>query len=174
MNHEDRILDMTREFRKAFQQEPDIHLQFRLVEEEAGEVFEATRQFKETETVEAMADWLKEMADFTYVLAGGASAIQDLGIVPELNEQLHATINVVLTLIQLAEESFLDFDIFEEAMDRIHASNMSKLDGEGNPILREDGKILKSGLYQEPDLTDLAERALDNLATKRAEEMEAA
>jgi predicted HAD superfamily Cof-like phosphohydrolase len=34
----------------------------------------------------------------------------------------------------------------------IHRSNMSKLDADGKPILREDGKILKSNRYFPPDI----------------------
>lgn len=43
----------------------------------------------------------------------------------------------------------------DEALRRVHISNMSKLDDDGNPIFREDGKILKSTNYKEPDLKDL-------------------
>ena len=43
----------------------------------------------------------------------------------------------------------------DEAMDRVHKSNMSKLDEEGKPIYRKDGKVLKGPNYQPPDLTDL-------------------
>jgi predicted HAD superfamily Cof-like phosphohydrolase len=34
----------------------------------------------------------------------------------------------------------------------IHRSNMSKLDADGKPLLREDGKILKSNRYFPPDI----------------------
>lgn len=40
----------------------------------------------------------------------------------------------------------------EEVYDEIHRSNMSKLDENGLPIFREDGKILKSNLYFKPDI----------------------
>ncbi|HOZ87679.1 MAG TPA: nucleoside triphosphate pyrophosphohydrolase family protein, partial [Bacteroidia bacterium] len=40
----------------------------------------------------------------------------------------------------------------EEVYDEIHRSNMSKLDEQGSPIYREDGKILKSSLYFRPDI----------------------
>lgn len=40
----------------------------------------------------------------------------------------------------------------EEVFEEIQKSNMSKLDGEGQPIFREDGKILKSELYFKPDI----------------------
>ena len=39
-------------------------------------------------------------------------------------------------------------EVFEE----IHRSNMSKLDENGKPIYREDGKIMKSGRYFLPDI----------------------
>ena len=37
----------------------------------------------------------------------------------------------------------------------VHASNMTKLDDDGKPIYREDGKILKSNNYLPVDLTKL-------------------
>lgn len=40
----------------------------------------------------------------------------------------------------------------EDVFNEIQASNMSKLDSNGKPILREDGKILKSDTYFKPDL----------------------
>ncbi len=43
----------------------------------------------------------------------------------------------------------------DEAMYRIHDSNMSKLDKDGKPIYREDGKVLKGPNYAPPSLEDL-------------------
>ena len=43
----------------------------------------------------------------------------------------------------------------DEAYDRVHASNMSKLDDNGKPIFREDGKVLKGPNYKQADLFDL-------------------
>jgi len=43
----------------------------------------------------------------------------------------------------------------DEALDRVHQSNLSKLDEEGNPIYREDGKVLKGPNYKPPTLEDL-------------------
>ena len=40
----------------------------------------------------------------------------------------------------------------EEVYDEIHRSNMSKLDENGRPIYREDGKVLKSNLYFKPNI----------------------
>ena len=43
----------------------------------------------------------------------------------------------------------------DEAVRRVHASNMSKLGVDGDVIYREDGKVLKGPNYEEPNLTDL-------------------
>ena len=43
----------------------------------------------------------------------------------------------------------------EEVFDEIHRSNMSKLDGEGNPIFREDGKVLKGENYFKPNISKI-------------------
>lgn len=43
----------------------------------------------------------------------------------------------------------------EEVYDEIHRSNMSKLDENGKPIFREDGKILKSNLYFKPEINKI-------------------
>jgi predicted HAD superfamily Cof-like phosphohydrolase len=47
---------------------------------------------------------------------------------------------------------------FEEVFDEIQRSNMSKLDEQGNPIFREDGKILKSNLYFRPNIKDILDK----------------
>jgi len=46
----------------------------------------------------------------------------------------------------------------QEVFDEIQQSNMSKLDENGNPIFREDGKILKSEKYFKPDIKSILER----------------
>lgn len=42
-----------------------------------------------------------------------------------------------------------------KAMAEVHRSNMSKLDSNGKPVVREDGKILKSDLYSPADLSKI-------------------
>jgi len=39
-----------------------------------------------------------------------------------------------------------------EVFQEIQRSNMSKLDADGKPIYREDGKVMKSELYFRPDI----------------------
>lgn len=43
----------------------------------------------------------------------------------------------------------------DEAVRRVHISNLSKLDENGQPIYREDGKVMKGPNYKSPDLSDL-------------------
>ena len=42
-------------------------------------------------------------------------------------------------------------DIIEPVFDEIQKSNMSKLGKDGNPIFREDGKVMKGPNYFKPD-----------------------
>ena len=42
--------------------------------------------------------------------------------------------------------------VIGDAFKEVHASNMSKLGSDGEPIFREDGKILKGPDYVKPDL----------------------
>ena len=46
----------------------------------------------------------------------------------------------------------------EEVFEEIQRSNMSKLDAEGKPIFREDGKILKGENYFKPDIKTILSR----------------
>ena len=71
------------------------------------------------------------------------------------NHQEHALkelADLVYVCYQYAENMgwFLD-----EALNRVHLSNMSKLGEDSKPIRREDGKILKGPNYKPPDLSDL-------------------
>ncbi len=67
-------------------------------------------------------------------------------------ECLKELADLVYVCYQYAENMgwFLD-----EALDRVHKSNMSKLDEDGKPIYREDGKVLKGPNYKPPTLEDL-------------------
>ncbi len=60
--------------------------------------------------------------------------------------------DLVYVCYQYAENMGWSLD---EALDRVHKSNMSKLGENGKPIYREDGKVLKGPNYKEPNLTDL-------------------
>ena len=67
-------------------------------------------------------------------------------------DQLKELADLVYVCYQYAANEDWDLD---EAMRRVHQSNMSKLGNDGKPIRREDGKILKGPNYQPPNLSDL-------------------
>ena len=46
-------------------------------------------------------------------------------------------------------------DKIVEVFNEIQRSNMSKLDKQGKPIYREDGKVMKSELYFKPDIKSI-------------------
>ena len=67
-------------------------------------------------------------------------------------EQLKELADLVYVCYQMAASQEWDLD---EAMRRIHISNLSKLDEDGKPIYRADGKVLKGENYAPPILDDL-------------------
>ena len=66
--------------------------------------------------------------------------------------ELKELADLVYVCFQYAEN--MEWDL-EEALDRVHKSNMSKLGLDGTPIRRADGKVLKGPNYQPPVLKDL-------------------
>ncbi len=67
-------------------------------------------------------------------------------------EELKELSDLVYVCYQYAVNKGWDLD---EAMRRIHLSNMSKLGPDGLPIRRGDGKVLKGPNYRPPNLKDL-------------------
>ena len=65
---------------------------------------------------------------------------------------LKELVDVVVVCVGMADTYGWDFDT---AFSRVHDSNMSKLDNDGSPIYRADGKVLKSENYKPPKLADL-------------------
>ena len=68
--------------------------------------------------------------------------------------ELKELADLVYVCFQYAEN--MEWDL-EEALDRVHKSNMSKLGLDGKPIRRADGKVLKGPNYQPPILNDLVQ-----------------
>ena len=52
--------------------------------------------------------------------------------------------------------------IIEDVFCEIQRSNMSKLDADGRPIYREDGKVMKSELYFKPDIKGILDAHASN------------
>jgi predicted HAD superfamily Cof-like phosphohydrolase len=49
-------------------------------------------------------------------------------------------------------------NVIEEVFCEIQNSNMSKLDENGKPIYREDGKVMKSSKYFKPDIKSILDK----------------
>lgn len=138
MNH----LQQAIEFRQTYRQlicggdlasikaaDPDFRtlcMQIDCIEEEAKELFQAI---------------------FTWISTSDSeeSKVEKAHTIKELAD-------LIYVCYQLA--AFLTVDI-DEALDRVHNSNMSKLDDDGQPIFNEHGKVMKGPNYKEPDLSDL-------------------
>ena len=70
---------------------------------------------------------------------------------PKLREHLIKELSdLVFVCYQFAAAYNIDLD---KAMTLVFESNMSKLDDNGMPIYRDDGKVLKGPNYKAPDLT---------------------
>jgi predicted HAD superfamily Cof-like phosphohydrolase len=151
MNEIDDDLLMLEEFIKTFKASLDPRLWIKLIEEETAELEEALNS-KSREEV------LKEIADVLYVTAGLQVVMGDTlpkHLIPK--EELDKIYNLIknsFNLLEYVEEMFTP-EVFDEAVRRVHKSNMSKLGYDGRPIFREDGKVLKGPNYKKPDLSDL-------------------
>ena len=66
--------------------------------------------------------------------------------------ELKELADLVYVCFQYSEN--MQWDL-EEALDRVHKSNLSKLGLDNKPIRRSDGKIMKGPNYQPPNLKDL-------------------
>ena len=74
---------------------------------------------------------------------------------PENQDKRHELLkelsDIVFVCYQFAAAFNLDLD---KAMELVYESNMSKLDEQGNPIFRADGKVLKGLNYLPPNLSE--------------------
>ena len=131
---EDKVAEFHRAMGTDIASQPRIsllRLREKLLWEECAEVCEELNNMEMTLThgksveKEQWADLLKELCDLQYVLSGTIISF-----------------NAIM-------------GSFNPAFNRVHSSNMSKLDDEGNPVLNEYGKVTKGPNYKAPNLEDL-------------------
>ena len=72
----------------------------------------------------------------------------------ELTKELS---DLVFVCFQFAAAFGIDLD---KALNLVYESNLSKLDEQGEPIFRPDGKVLKGPNYQPPDLASCSPPAI--------------
>lgn len=94
---------------------------------------------------------LRLLLEETREVVGAVEANYLPGIAQELADVVYVAYGTALTY-------GIDLDA---VLAEVHRANMSKLDADGEPILRADGKVLKSKLYRAPDVAGLlaAQRA---------------
>ena len=76
------------------------------------------------------------------------------GDIVEIADALGDMLNILCGTINAHGLQEKMASVFEE----IQRSNMSKLDDNGQPIYREDGKVMKSSNYFKPDIRSILER----------------
>jgi len=135
-----------KEFIKAFSGSLDPRLWANLIKEE----------FEELKAEEpGTEEHLKEYADLMYVYSG-LEVVTNLNFRDLVPEKEIKTLAVMSREIEAyIENAYYNLETVTEAFKRVHISNMSKLGEDGNPILRDDGKVLKGPNYKTPDLSDL-------------------
>jgi len=140
-----------KEFILTFKASLDVRLWYKLIKEEYAEL-----QAETFGTVEH----LKEVADLMYVLKGFDVVtpyfLNEIVSDHELDE-MDTFIEEANDLVSTAEEYYSSSTVYDAFL-YVHDSNMSKLDDDGNPIFREDGKIMKGPNYRAPDLSYLINR----------------
>lgn len=73
-----------------------------------------------------------------------------------LGDDLVAYVDAVCDLVYVTVGSLVSFGVdFDRCFAEVHRSNMSKLDENGQPIIRQDGKILKGPNFTKPDLRSI-------------------
>lgn len=132
----------------------DPRLWLSLIHEEVKEFREEFQKFEGN-----TPDLLKELIDVAYVWNGlkvvtGKSNYFYRFLSDDEYEQAMTDLLEVERIAGWSDTAF-DDDTLNEAFDRVHQSNLSKLDDNGKPIRREDGKILKGPNYKPPFLDDL-------------------
>ena len=79
-------------------------------------------------------------------------ALDEIIFVPSVNNlEMAAKELADLVYVVYGTALVLGIDL-NEALRRVHASNMSKIPESGAPLLRGDGKILKPDTYREPNM----------------------
>lgn len=76
------------------------------------------------------------------------------------NNDIVEVFDALIDIEYLIHGTALEFglqDYMQDGFNEVHRSNMSKLDLDGNPIYREDGKVLKGPNYSPPNLSSILE-----------------
>ena len=121
----------------------------RLYDEEISELKVALDEYNLLESFDALADIM-------YIYIGNnlenVSEVFDKDPVKIYEDYINFK-KIIDNLFNIKIEDSDFLAIFIE----VHKSNMSKLDENGNPVYREDGKIIKSNLFFKPNISNMQE-----------------
>ena len=153
-----RLAEMVEEFYKTFGQErfigagelsPErLELRERLYQEELTEYIIAKAKNDKVEILDAVVDmW--------YIHIG--TLLEIYGTVDNVVDCIYFNTDRRSDLIwaRVLENNFKE--VFIQAFEEVHRSNMSKLGTDGKPIYRKDGKIIKGPNYFRPNLKQFFE-----------------
>lgn len=125
-----------------------------LVVEETKELKEA---YQSAPSEENLLNIFKELADVIYVVAHFYNVMPVYGpelISEERNQRIQTIIDEAAIMVsEVTQTMQIPLPIVVAAFEIVHKSNMSKLDENGQPVRREDGKIMKGPNYKVPDMT---------------------
>ena len=112
--------------------------------ESFGQEVKSKPEWPDSETMELRIDLIEEeLGEFKDAIVDGDGTLVDVA----------DALSDLLYVVYGAGHSFgIDLD---DCFAEVHRSNMSKLGEDGEPIYREDGKVLKGPNFSEPDLTSV-------------------
>lgn len=149
LSQEHNWVELVSEFQKKFERyNPDIMhqtlLRAKLLKEEFNEYCDAIEAF--SKTIAFVSQKAKESTPQYEELKERINMA--------LIEKLDALGDMIYIIIGTANLFGMDID---EAVHRIHLSNMSKLGEDGKPIYNSNGKVMKGPNYFKPKLEDLVD-----------------
>jgi len=129
------LQEQARQFRQVFKQETlDNISQFGFIKKQLWDMQVGLIEEESKEFIEAADECFADPED-----------------IDRRTELLKELSDLVFVCYQFAAAFNLDLD---KAMTLVFESNMSKLDEQGNPIFRPDGKVLKGPNYAPPNLME--------------------
>ena len=155
-----KMIEQVKEFYEAFKQEEFLKgygitpermvLRNKLWNEECEELTEAISKKDKVKILDAIVDMM-------YIRIGTLLE-HHKGIATIVNFEAESDIELINCRDYFTKHFGGTPKLLINAFDEVHRSNMSKLDENGNPIFREDGKVIKSNLFSEPDLKFILEK----------------
>ena len=131
-------------------EEDRLQLRTNLFKEESDELIKAIKEKDRVEILDAIIDML--YIRIGTILEHTSGKVLQTETICEIDIEIQNTIKAF-------KKHFGDnFILLIDGFNEVQKSNLSKLDKDGNPIFREDGKIMKSELFVKPDLKTILEK----------------